>query len=169
MRDLRPLETHYNGYRFRSRLEARWAVFFDVIGITSHYEPQGYDIHGTAYLPDFYLLEFDCYAEVKPTRFRPHDFALTMALGHGLLLDGPPDVKFYSCGDICPDCQENGATPYACYCLNHDYGRIHFEQSLYKGRLWCCYGEDIESYDNKRFTSAVLAARGARFEHGEQP
>jgi hypothetical protein len=23
------IETHYKGYRFRSRLEARWAVFFD--------------------------------------------------------------------------------------------------------------------------------------------
>jgi hypothetical protein len=29
---LRPLETLYNGYRFRSRLEARWAVFFEAMG-----------------------------------------------------------------------------------------------------------------------------------------
>ena len=29
---LRPIETHYNGYRFRSRLEARWAVFFEAMG-----------------------------------------------------------------------------------------------------------------------------------------
>lgn len=31
--DIKPIETHYNGYRFRSRLEARWAVFFDALGI----------------------------------------------------------------------------------------------------------------------------------------
>lgn len=34
-------ETEYNGYRFRSRLEARWAVFFDVLGIKYEYEPEG--------------------------------------------------------------------------------------------------------------------------------
>ena len=39
---LRPIETHYNGYRFRSRLEARWAVFFDALGWTYQYEPQGF-------------------------------------------------------------------------------------------------------------------------------
>jgi hypothetical protein len=30
--DLRPIETRYRGFRFRSRLEARWAVFFDAAG-----------------------------------------------------------------------------------------------------------------------------------------
>ena len=27
------IETKYKGFRFRSRLEARWAVFFDALGI----------------------------------------------------------------------------------------------------------------------------------------
>ena len=30
---MKAIETEYNGYRFRSRLEARWAVFFDALGI----------------------------------------------------------------------------------------------------------------------------------------
>ena len=30
-KSIKPIETKYNGYRFRSRLEARWAVFFDMI------------------------------------------------------------------------------------------------------------------------------------------
>ena len=30
MSELKAIETEYRGYRFRSRLEARWAVFFDV-------------------------------------------------------------------------------------------------------------------------------------------
>ena len=34
MTTIKPIETVYNGYRFRSRLEARWAVFFDALGIT---------------------------------------------------------------------------------------------------------------------------------------
>src|SRR5262245_46962536 len=43
MTALEPIETRYKGYRFRSRLEARWAVFFDAQGIKWEYEPQGYD------------------------------------------------------------------------------------------------------------------------------
>lgn len=54
--DIKPIETIYNGYRFRSRLEARWAVFFDAAGIEYEYEPEGYQLSdGTMYLPDFYL------------------------------------------------------------------------------------------------------------------
>lgn len=63
---IKAIETYYNGYRFRSRLEARWAVFFDALGITYQYEPEGFVIDGKTYLPDFYLPKFDIYAEVKP-------------------------------------------------------------------------------------------------------
>lgn len=66
MTDIRPIETIYNGYRFRSRLEARWAVFFDHLGITYEYEPEGLVLSdGSYYLPDFYLPQFHCYFEVK--------------------------------------------------------------------------------------------------------
>jgi hypothetical protein len=51
----RAIETEYKGYLFRSRLEARWAVFFDALGIPYLYEPGGFDLSGTWYLPDFYL------------------------------------------------------------------------------------------------------------------
>lgn len=53
------IETTYRGYRFRSRLEARWAVFFDHLGLTWRYEPQGYCVGdgGLTYLPDFYVDE----------------------------------------------------------------------------------------------------------------
>ena len=54
---IKAIETEYNGYRFRSRLEARWAVFFDELGIKYQYEPEGFDLDGTLYLPDFYLPE----------------------------------------------------------------------------------------------------------------
>ena len=64
--DIKPIETHYNGYRFRSRLEARWAVFFDAAGIKYEYEPEGYVLDdGTPYLPDFYLPELRAFVEIK--------------------------------------------------------------------------------------------------------
>lgn len=63
---IKPIETIYNGYRFRSRLEARWAVFFDTLGIQYEYEPEGFKLSdGTMYLPDFYLPAFDYYVEIK--------------------------------------------------------------------------------------------------------
>lgn len=67
--DIRAIETEYNGYRFRSRLEARWAVFFDTAKIKYEYEPEGFTAgDGEEYLPDFYLPESDIYVEVKPNR-----------------------------------------------------------------------------------------------------
>lgn len=53
---MKAIETQYKGYRFRSRLEARWAVFFDALGIEWEYEPEGYDLGEAGwYLPDFFI------------------------------------------------------------------------------------------------------------------
>ena len=63
---IQAIETVYNGYRFRSRLEARWAVFFDAMHIEYKYEPEGFvGWMGVKYLPDFYLPEEKVYVEVK--------------------------------------------------------------------------------------------------------
>ncbi len=54
MTELKAIETRYKGYRFRSRLEARWAVFFDELKATFDYEPEGFKLpSGATYLPDF--------------------------------------------------------------------------------------------------------------------
>lgn len=70
MSQIKAIETFYKGYHFRSRLEARWAVFFDTLGITWKYEDQGFEckVHDhfdkesgdevlktERYLPDFFL------------------------------------------------------------------------------------------------------------------
>lgn len=66
---IRAIETEYNGYKFRSRLEARWAVFFDAAGIKYEYETEGVELRDrNKYLPDFYLPEFDTHVEVKGKR-----------------------------------------------------------------------------------------------------
>lgn len=65
---IRPIETEYKGYRFRSRLEARWAVFFDALDVRYEYELEGFEMPGgIRYLPDFYLPDVDggIYVEVK--------------------------------------------------------------------------------------------------------
>ena len=53
LRTIKPIETVYQDYRMRSRLEARWAVFFDELGILWQYELEGFDLgDGVNYLPD---------------------------------------------------------------------------------------------------------------------
>lgn len=66
MNDIKPIQTYYDGHLFRSRLEARWAVFFNSGHIKYEYEPEGFILRdGTKYLPDFYLPQMDIYVEVK--------------------------------------------------------------------------------------------------------
>jgi hypothetical protein len=69
--NVKAIETHYKGYRFRSRLEARWAVFFDALGFEWEYEREGYKLPGgRQYLPDFYFPRFvidkPAIIEIKP-------------------------------------------------------------------------------------------------------
>lgn len=63
---IKSIETTYKGCRFRSRLEARWAVFFDSLKLQWEYEKEGYELaDGARYLPDFWLPSMDCFFEVK--------------------------------------------------------------------------------------------------------
>jgi hypothetical protein len=62
---IQAIETEYNGYRFRSRTEARWAVFFDAAGIRYEYEKEGFELPCGRYLPDFFLPDINYWFEVK--------------------------------------------------------------------------------------------------------
>ena len=75
---IKPIETQWNGYVFRSRLEARYAVLLTTLEIKFLYEPEGYDLgDGIYYLPDFFITwkpemvpehpGSGCYLEIKPT------------------------------------------------------------------------------------------------------
>lgn len=64
----RAIETHYAGSRFRSRLEARWAAAFDLLGWRWVYEP--FDADG--YIPDFAVTgDHPLLVEVKPALLLP--------------------------------------------------------------------------------------------------
>jgi hypothetical protein len=100
--NIKPITTHYNGYRFRSRTEARWAVFFDTLKIAYEYELEGYVVDGICYLPDFYLPTFDVFAEIKVNALSitPEELVkiFTFALGADkptlLILGTPGNHKF---------------------------------------------------------------------------
>jgi hypothetical protein len=62
---MQAIETRYKGYNFRSRLEARWVVFFDSLGYEWAYEKEGFEKDGHRYLPDFFLPGTCTWVEVK--------------------------------------------------------------------------------------------------------
>tara|TARA_R110000796_G_scaffold192324_1_gene309017 strand:+ start:3347 stop:3784 length:438 start_codon:yes stop_codon:yes gene_type:complete len=66
---IKPIETEFDGHRFRSRLEARWAVFFKEMDWDYSYELEGYRFEYKGeilnYLPDFYVEEINAFIEVK--------------------------------------------------------------------------------------------------------
>lgn len=102
MSDIRALPSYWRGNVFRSRTEARWAVFWTTMDVRWEYEPEGYALaDDTWHLPDFWLPDIGCYAEVKPDtgpteeeRAKAH--ALVMETGHPLLfLSGAPWPQRY--------------------------------------------------------------------------
>jgi len=67
-RGAQALQTEYGGVTYRSRTEARWAVFFDTLGVQFTYEAEKITLStGAIYIPDFYIVDFKAYFEVKPS------------------------------------------------------------------------------------------------------
>lgn len=62
---IQPIPTTYRNVRFRSRLEARWAVFYDALGLEWHYEHEGYQLPSGWYVPDFWIPRLHAYIEIK--------------------------------------------------------------------------------------------------------
>lgn len=70
-RPINPKPTTYRGRKYRSRLEARWAVFLDHHPLVRewHYEPKTFRLPGGwTYTPDFLFAvgPFAAFVEVKP-------------------------------------------------------------------------------------------------------
>lgn len=164
-----PIETRYAGRRFRSRLEARWAVLFDHLEIRWQYEPQGFTIDGTNYLPDFYLPGLCVWAEVKGNE-NDLDRRLMQAAGHGL----PGGLLIL--GDIpAPGAEDNDWS----WLHLPSFERVTLGMSAAKGRLWWAldgasaaaeWTMPLASSEHVGGVSdAYAAALSARFEWGETP
>lgn len=66
MSHLHAIPTPYNGYIFRSRVESRWALWLDSLGIRYEYEKEGYDLGPAGwYIPDFWLPDYHIWLEIK--------------------------------------------------------------------------------------------------------
>jgi len=90
------LPTMYNHYAFRSRTEARWAVFLDLAYIPFRYEYEGFDLGNIWYLPDFWLPEHQMWLEIKGDRPTADERCKAQQLAVGT---GHPTAIFG--GDVC--------------------------------------------------------------------
>jgi hypothetical protein len=105
------LPTYYKGITFRSRLEARWAIILDELGIAWEYEPEAividsrhfpdpYNPETFGYLPDFYLPGYKAFMEVKGALDWPEYWKI-MRITHQLVPnDYNAEHKFLLAGDV---------------------------------------------------------------------
>jgi hypothetical protein len=156
----RAIETRYAGYRFRSRLEARWAVFFDAMGLKWEYEPEGFELPGgVRYLPDFRIA--GDWFEVKPERDSA-DKARLFAESTGqtiYVLDGHPDLRAYVGWS-----GTSGPSNMIFIPSGYKYSPFFVATSEADQRRYPRQDFHWEALDVE---AAVLASRSARFEFGE--
>jgi hypothetical protein len=144
--DIKPIETKYKGYHFRSRLEARWAVFFDALGLQWEYEKEGFYIDDIMYLPDFFVISEDgdgWFVEVKG------DMTDTNSINKVKYLDNNPPPYALGCFLV-------GQIEYPSKSLNPaEFNHVSLICQIL-----------LKKYSKNRIDLAVEKARSARFEHG---
>ncbi len=166
------IETQYKGYRFRSRTEARWAIYFDVCGIKWEYELEGYNLGKLGcYLPDFWLPQVNMWAEVKGKEFTTEERRKCIALAKlsrnsVLMLTGAPDYKWYPAVYAA---KINGIIRIGEELFGvSDYHGYHISEHRFYGGPGCATPEE-EGNITPAMIQAINAARSAHFEHGETP
>jgi hypothetical protein len=108
---MKAIETIYDGHRFRSRLEARWAVFFNALNIRYEYEKEGFDLDGLWYLPDFWLPDQKCWIEIKGATTEDDFEKASRLFHHQLRIDR--SIRVFMLFEI-PSFDFSGQMP-ACY------------------------------------------------------
>lgn len=156
---IKSINTKYKGYYFRSRLEARWAVYFDSLEIKWEYEKEGFHLGEYNYLPDFWLPELHMWAEVKPMEFTEEEVVkaklLVEATGFSILkLVGIPERKTYFA-------IENSS--YECEYILSNYHNYPQEER----RFYSMPGYEEEIFLNcfDDIDNCVEKAKSARFEY----
>lgn len=175
------IPTVYKGYHFRSRLEARFAVFFDSLDLEWEYEKEGYVLGSLGgYLPDFYLPSLDYFIEIKgvvSTELERHKCERLSELADVFLFDdGLRTESVWYSSDSTPSAiwfsegryRDSGAKFLKCdKCGSID---ITFDGWVHYSGLCKCYNDDhrnkLGSF-HPDIIGALNAARSSRFEYGQ--
>ena len=169
--EIKAINTIYKGYKFRSRLEARWGVFLDEMGVKYEYETEGYDLHYNGYyLPDFNILRGGqkVFLEIKKGSGHAAFPYLTDKVAASKCCELSMMHKDTFVLLVCGDPLEHKASWFQDGCLKYPCAAIGFAlESLYPTPY---EGQKFEHEDIKReytHRDAAIVARQARFEHGE--
>ena len=151
----RAVETLYRGCRFRSRTEARWAVFYDFLHVQWSHELERYHLaDGTTYMPDFYLPEAKVWVEVKgeyPTG-EEQEKAKGLAVG-----SGKPVLLYFGPIPYSPSQLDFKTSGIFIFHPTGEFGPIHDFVPWFEAEQREAWIED-----------ALEAARSARFEPGRR-
>lgn len=192
---IKAIETRYAGCRFRSRLEARWAVFFDTLGVPWEYEPEGFVVEGTPYLPDFRLWGRR-WAEIKGDpagldirllkRFAFEANTNIIILGPipPVTMRVPSWVNLMGWPELMEQSQfmEEGCHPLTwdravmvsreAFADDGGLRQAYFNYKIKDVKDWLTPVDDVDEwtypYPRPQVADAYTTARSARFEHGER-
>jgi len=149
---IKAIETRYKNYRFRSRLEARWAVFFDALGIAWEYEKEGYDLGDAGwYLPDFWLPEQEVWVEVKGDSLLSNEkhkaFLLADETGYSVLVvQGQPGIA----------AEYGRVQPNVDTFLGYHYNETFDPYVDWKGGAFDFWAGEFPAFLHSKFPDAVL-------------
>jgi hypothetical protein len=167
---MRVLPTRYDGVLYRSRTEARWAVFFNAVGCCHQWEATGYDLAGLWYLPDFWLPTINTYLEVKGAKPTAEERRKSMLLSAAtdstvVVVSGAPEPRADDSDAVLMwrGGRFIGAATMA-YC--EPCGRLVFHSGGWDDRCWTCR-RSSEPKHEKLIRSANIA-RSHRFETPER-
>lgn len=190
---MKVIETKYKGYYFRSRLEARWAVFFDACGVKWEYEPEGFSLdNGLCYLPDFLLHDVwvrnrykqDLWVEVKGVMSEVDAEKIKAFNDAGWADDGGYYINRHSIlivssiprGDnLCELFRDVEEYESARYPRPFNFGTVDGDDYTGlpclspQGHFAIVGGDYWEDIDEEKTVEAYRLARQERFEHKSQP
>ncbi len=172
---IKPIETKYNGFRFRSRLEARWAIFFDMIDLKYEYEVEGFEMNGIRYLPDFYIPSLDRWFEIKAKPLSEYEMKKCEEfcfnkdnenIKFSVLVGSPEAVKIDAFAGIMEYVWEWPSDKYpenVRFLAPEELSEKEYYSRFIRG-LWV-----VPDVTEEELATAAVAAREARFEFGERP
>lgn len=160
------MKTLYKGRRFRSHIEARWAVYFDALGLLWEYEKTEFDFGlGYVYRPDFWLQDVRMWAAVTDDRMPAAEEDLCRALVRRtgfpcLKLEGVPEVRHYYAFELF-----EGRIDLMDYLLTNFHGYPKSEHRFYgsTGMNDAELQVNLDYFDD--LVPAVQSSRTARFEY----
>jgi hypothetical protein len=144
---IQPIQTFFDGYHFRSRTEARFAVMWRALGWPYQFEMQGFALKRGPFLPDFYLDDCAVFFEVKGIMPSDQEVALCASLA-----DEYDCTVFLVVGQPAHDAVV--------------YRFVPHEECFFS-----TLADELDSLgaSSDEISRGVLCARAARFEFGYKP